>query len=59
MTFVFYFDWLIIRDFYVNLHRKRFFDIPACQASFYQTDEWKDTDFYRTTFYRSWFNAAL
>ena len=22
MTFVFYFDWLIIRDFYVNLHHK-------------------------------------
>ena len=21
MTFVFYFDWLIIRDFYVNLHK--------------------------------------
>lgn len=30
---------------FLSLHRKRFFDIPACQASFYQTDEWKDTDF--------------
>ena len=51
--------FIMISNAFFYLHRKRFFDIPACQASFYQTDEWKDTDFYRTTFYRSWFNAAL
>ena len=54
--YAFHYDF---QCFFLSLHRKRFFDIPACQASFYQTDEWKDTDFYRTTFYRSWFNAAL
>ena len=41
MTFVFYFDWLIIRDFYVNLRREfSGFQIRVMTMKSLSKEEW-------------------